>query len=102
MTKERTLKILEGAKDKTGSVPMSLVRRAFENISNEQHWIPTSKERPPQNQEIWITSGWGNVEIVCGRNGIWLIDKGFYTESEIIAWMPADVPTPYQPEEDES
>ena len=79
------------------------VQKAFEVLETagtEPHWIPTSKERPPQHQEIWITSGWGNVEIVCGRNGIWLIDKGYYTEPEIIAWMPANVPSPYQPEEE--
>ena len=100
MTKERTLKILEGAKDKTGSVPMSLVRRAFENISNEQHWIPTSKERPPQNQEIWITSEFGDVELVYGKDDKWQNEVNYYTEPEIIAWMPANVPSPYQPEEE--
>ena len=68
----------------------------------EQHWIPTSKERPPQHQEIWITSDLGDVELVYGKGGIWLLDENYYTEPEIIAWMPANVPSPYQPKEDES
>ena len=100
MTKERILEILEGAKDETASVPMSLVRKAFENISNEQHWIPTNKERPPQHQEIWITDDFGDVELVYGKDGIWWLDESYYTEPEIIAWMPASVPEPYQPEEE--
>lgn len=100
MTKERILEILEGAKDKTGSVPMSLVRKAFENISNEPHWIPTNKERPPQHQEIWITSALGDVELVYGKDGIWLLDENYYIEPEIVAWMSANVPSPYQPEEE--
>ena len=65
-------------------------------------WIPTSKERPPQHQEIWITSDLGDVELVYGKGGIWLLDENYYTEPEIIAWMPANVPSPYQPKEDES
>ena len=97
MTKERILEILEGAKDKTASVPMSLVRKAFENISNEQHWIPTSKERPPQHQEIWITDDFGDVELVYGKDGVWVSEGSYCFESGIIAWMPASVPEPYQP-----
>ena len=65
-------------------------------------WIPTSKERPPQHQDIWITSDLGDVELVYGKGGIWLLDENYYTEPEIIAWMPANVPSPYQPKEDES
>ena len=33
MNKEDILKILEGAKDKNGDVPMRLVRQAFEKLS---------------------------------------------------------------------
>ena len=66
----------------------------------EPQWIPTSKERPPQHQEIWITSDLGTVELVYGKAGVWWIDENYYTEPEIIAWMPASVPSPYQPEEE--
>lgn len=66
----------------------------------EPHWIPTNKERPPQHQEIWITNDLGTVELVYGKDGIWWIDDNYYTEPEIIAWMPANVPSPYQPEEE--
>lgn len=69
-------------------------------ITTEQHWIPTSKERPPQHQEIWITSDLGDVELVYGKDGIWLLYEGYYTEPEIVAWMPANVPEPYQPKEE--
>ena len=67
---------------------------------SEPHWIPTSKERPPQHPEIWITSEFGNVELVYGKDGMWQNEVNYYNESEIIAWMPADVPSPYQPKED--
>ena len=69
----------------------------------EPHWIPTSKERPPQHQEIWITDVYGDVEVVYRGDGrLWDSngDNGFYFEDEIIAWMPASVPEPYQPEEE--
>lgn len=74
-------------------------------IEPEPHWIPTSKERPPQHQEIWITDVYGDVEVVYRGDGIlWHSngDNGYYFGDEIIAWMPANVPSPYQPEEDES
>ena len=66
----------------------------------EPHWIPTSKERPPQHQEIWVTDVYGDVELVYGKDGMWFLDEGYYTESAIIAWMPANVPSPYQTEEE--
>lgn len=69
----------------------------------EPHWIPTSKERPPQHQEIWITDVYGDVEVVYRGDGrLWHSngDNGYYFEDEIIAWMPASVPSPYQPEEE--
>lgn len=66
----------------------------------EPQWIPTSKERPPQHQEIWITDDLGIVELVYGKVGVWWLDENYYTEPEIIAWMPANVPSPYQPEEE--
>ena len=69
----------------------------------EQHWIPTSKERPPQHQEIWITDIYGGVEVVYrGDGSLWLSngDNGYYFEYEIIAWMPVNVPSPYQPKEE--
>ena len=59
MIKERILEILEGAKDKTGSVPMSLVRRAFENISNEPHWIPCSETVDIPDHEILACDKYG-------------------------------------------
>ena len=63
-------------------------------------WIPVSKERPPQHGEIWITSEFGAVELVYGKDGMWQDEVNYYTESEIIAWMPANAPSPYQPEEE--
>lgn len=69
-------------------------------ISSAQCWIPTSKERPPQHQEIWMTSEFGDVELVYGKDGMWQDEVNYYNESEIIAWMPANVPEPYQPEEE--
>lgn len=96
MTKERILEILEGAKDKTGSVPMSLVRRAFENISNEPHWIPCSERLPEEN--IWIICQNNAGAMMIGKCDIefgWMFPAYF---DGIVAWMP--LPEPYQPEEE--
>lgn len=70
-------------------------------INPQPRWIPTSKECPPQYQEIWITSDLGDVELVYGKDGIWLFDGTYYTEPEIIAWMPANLPSPYEEEGEE-
>ena len=59
-------------------------------------WIPTSKERPPQHQEIWITDDFGDVELVYGKDGVWVSEGSYCFESGIIAWMPANVPSLYQ------
>ena len=69
---------------------------ALNSSESPNGWIPTSKERPPQHQDIWITSDLGDVELVYGKDGIWWLDESYYTEPEIIAWMPASVPEPYQ------
>ena len=81
---------------------LNMAIKALNSSESPNGWIPTSKERPPQHQEIWITSDLGDVELVYGKGGIWLLDENYYTEPEIIAWMPANVPSPYQPKEDES
>jgi hypothetical protein len=73
--------------------------KAWRNLPSaepEPQWIPTSKERPPQHQEIWITDDLGTVELVYGKVGVWWLDENYYTEPEIIAWMPASVPEPYR------
>lgn len=77
--------------------------RNFPTIDPEPHWIPTSKECPPQHHEIWITDVYGDVEVVYRGDGkLWLSNDGDngYVEDEILAWMPASVPSPYQPEEE--
>ena len=82
---------------------LDLAVEALEKLPSaepEPHWIPTSKERPPQHQEIWITDDLGIVKLVYGKVGVWWVDENYYTEPEIIAWMPANVPSPYQPEEE--
>ena len=68
--------------DKVHVGPAGVARKLIENaptIKPEQHWIPTSKERPPQHQEIWITSDLGYVELVYGKDGLWLLDESYYT-----------------------
>ena len=111
MTKERILEILEGAKDKTGSVPMSLVRKAFENIPNESHWIPCSESLPEDDDvEVLCTVKQQSktdhsetiiVEQGCYFYGTWLLsydNQRVNCTREVIAWQP--LPSPYQPEEE--
>ena len=120
MTKERILEILEGAKDKTGSVPMSLVRRAFENISNEPHWISCGERLPEEDGEYLVTFERGYAEdygfdlvgiapykVDCEGFGTWQEEFDRYTlgslgsewvDIKVLAWMP--LPSPYQPEEE--
>lgn len=101
MTKERILEILEGAKDKTASVPMSLVRKAFENISNEQHWIPVDlrNNSPEENKVVLLGVRFRDdfKYFVTSRQ-----DYNYWTGlgREIkgeLRWQP--LPSPYQPEE---
>ena len=112
MTKERILEILEGAKDKTASVPMSLVRKAFENISNEQQWILCSERLP--DEDHWL-GGSGKqfsdnvlisvvncndedawVQVSQTIDGTWALELPRYCK--VLAWMP--LPEPYQPKEE--
>lgn len=50
---DRILEILEGAKDETGCVPMTLVRRALKKL--EQRWIPCSRRLPDDLAEVNVT-----------------------------------------------
>lgn len=81
---------------------MARILNDMPTIQPEPHWIPTSKERPPKRKHIWITDVYGGVEVVYRGDGrLWLNnDDNGYVEDEIVAWMYADIPSPYQPEEE--
>lgn len=120
MTKERILEILEGAKDKTGSVPMSLVRKAFENIPNESHWIPCTPETMPKKDGEYLVTfeegyaddynlslvGIAPFEVDCEGFGFWKEHFDFasmgslgsdWEEIPVVAWKP--LPSPYREED---
>lgn len=72
-------------------------------INSQPQWIPMAKKHPPKRKHIWITDVYGDVEVVYRGDGrLWLSngDNG-YVEDEIIAWMPANVPSPYRKEGEE-
>ena len=117
---DRTLEILEGAKDETGCVPMTLVRQAFKKL--EQRWIPfktrelTDEEKeehpewdcilecklPEDGQRILVSIDLrGHEEVQSDEfysdDGSYL-DSGYEIGTEAIAWMP--LPEPYREEGD--
>ena len=110
MTKERILEILEGAKDETGSVPMLLVRKAFEKISNESNWISCKERLPEEDGDYFVTFekgyaedygldlvGIAPYEVDCEGFGIWQEEFDPHTlgslgsewvDINVIAWQP--------------
>ena len=101
MTKERILEILEGAKDKTGSVPMSLVRKAFENIPQcEQHWIPFTPETMPEdNVDVLVCDMEEEIYLSHMTKHKKFFDIYGDEIKGLVAWQP--LPSPYREEDDE-
>ena len=60
MNKEDILKILEGAKDKNGDVPMRLVRQAFEKLSIECENMVSKQEL--LNEYYRLRENWNNAD----------------------------------------
>ena len=70
----------------------------------EQKWIPcTPKTMPPYWVLVWVTDNHGHVA-VCQlshkENHYWYDgdERWMYEHDSIIAWMPYNVPEPYQAE----
>ena len=69
-------------------------------------WIPCDKWYPEPWELVWTTDKHENVEVcqLSHKDSDWYDadEKWFYSHDSIIAWMPYEVPDPYQPKEDES
>ena len=70
-------------------------------------WIPVEERLPEENQEVWITTKYGEVKRAMytehlGNNEvkIFLLIGGSENIDEISAWQPYYVPEPYMPEND--
>lgn len=67
-------------------------------------WIPVEERLPEENQEVWITTKYGEVKraMYLGSNEvkIFLLIGGSENIDEISAWQPYYVPEPYMPEND--
>ena len=72
------------------------------SVQPEQKWIPcTPKTMPPYWVLVWVTDNHGHVA-VCQlsheENHYWYDgdERWMYEHDSIIAWMPYNVPEPYQ------
>lgn len=70
-------------------------------------WIPVGERLPGENQEVWITTKYGEVKRAMytehlGNNEvkIFLLIGGTENIEEVSAWQPYYVPEPYMPEND--
>ena len=64
-------------------------------------WIPVGERLPGENQEVWITTKYGEVKraMYLGNNEvkIFLLIGGTENIEEVSAWQPYYVPEPYRP-----
>jgi hypothetical protein len=63
-------------------------------------WIPVSERLPKENEEVLVTTEWGEVTIGERYSTIdYFINDGAINanEDEIVAWIP--LPKPYEPQE---
>jgi len=70
------------------------------------NWIPCTKKYPTPWELVWTTDKCGNVEVcqLSHKDSDWYDadEKWFYNHDSIVAWMPYEIPDPYQPKEGES
>ena len=78
---------------------MNTIEQAFKK---EPKWIPVSERLPKENEEVLVTTVWGEVTIGERYSTIdYFINDGAINanEDEIIAWMP--LPKSYDPQKSE-
>jgi len=70
------------------------------------NWIPCTREYPTPWELVWTTDKHGNVEVcqLSHKDSDWYDadEKWVYSNDNIIAWMPYEIPDPYQPKEKKS
>ena len=84
------------------TVVLYKARQVAENlppVQPEQRWIPCSERLPNKFEDVWVTDNRGRVAICrMGHTG-WRdmeSDEWMYHLDSIVAWMPYNVPEPYQ------
>ena len=85
-----------------GLTPEQLIK-----IHGQSRWNPVEERLPEENQEVWITTKYGEVKRAMytehlGNNEvkIFLLIGGTENIEEVSAWQPYYVPEPYVPEND--
>lgn len=79
MNKEDILKILEGAKDKNGDVPMRLVRQAFEKLPSAQPEIVRCKNCKNFRRNIPCVGGvYDGCDELLDEGNEMPVDENFY------------------------
>lgn len=82
-------------------------RAIKKDLCSDNCWIPVKKRLPEENQEVWITTKYGEVKRAMytehlGNNEvkIFLLIGGSENIDEVSAWQPYYVPEPYRTEND--
>lgn len=61
----------------------------------KQRWILCSERLPNRFEDVWVTDNYGKVMVCClGYIGWRNIDSDEW--DDVIAWMPYNLPEPYQ------
>lgn len=85
----------------------ALIIRIIEKMAERMNddWIPVKERLPGENQEVWITTKYGEVKRAMytehlGNNEvkIFLLIGGTENIEEVSAWQPYYVPEPYRSE----
>lgn len=64
-------------------------------------WIPISKEIPPEDTEVFVTTAEGKVRLCTLWNDEWTdccVVHYIYSFDRVVAWMPIQIPKPYEDE----
>jgi len=111
MTKELAIECIKTQMQFVDEMTKDAFRMAIKAIEGNyseipNNWIPCTKKYPTPWELVWTTDKQGNVEVcqLSHKNSDWYDadEKWFYSHDSIIAWMPYEMPTPYQPKEGES